>query len=208
MHIHVHGADGNALPTRTTRWYTWGVRNGTARTGGIVPGANARGIRGKDGITSSIKVEQCIKRRVPGAVGPDIVEDAVIEDAVTAADGHLAFAKGIPGKADARAKVMVLRFPHAVDRAHPCRRDAGRIKDAAIQICKLRDIPVNLARRAKPLPAKPEIQGQAAGSFPVILSEHGIIMTGVVAVSVGLIGSGNARVNGCFLKPRVIVGEV
>src|SRR5438132_7982426 len=85
VHVNVHSADRHALP--------W-IGNRAVRTGRVIPCANGGRTRVEDGVAGvSIEVDQGIKGRVPGAVGPDVVEDTVIEDAVTAADRHFAFAK-------------------------------------------------------------------------------------------------------------------
>ncbi len=77
VHVDVHSADGDPSPRN------WDARR---QIGGVVRRANGRGIRVKDGISASRRVEikQRVERRVPGPVRPDVVEDAVIEDTVTA----------------------------------------------------------------------------------------------------------------------------
>src|SRR6266576_2203825 len=115
-HVDVHESGGNTLPPGTTRGYTRGIRNGSARTSGIIPRPDGRGTGIEDSVaTVCAKIEQGIERRVPGAVGPDVIEDPIVEDAVAPTNRHLAFAKGIPGKAEARPKIMVLCVPHPAD---------------------------------------------------------------------------------------------
>src|SRR5256884_818104 len=70
---------------------------------------------------------------------------------------------------------------------------------APAQVSKLRDNPVNLARCAKTFPAKPQVDGQAACDFPVILSEHGVVMSGVVAGKTRFFWGGEARGQRRFL---------
>src|SRR2546429_8107685 len=154
-------------------------------------------MRVKDGVSTScrVKIKQGVERRVPRAIRPNIVENAIVEDTVTAADGHLAFPLRIPGKTDAWTKIMVLRLPHAADRIYSRSPNTGPVRGdiAPAQVSKLRDNPVNLARCAKTFPAKPQVDGQAACDFPVILSEHGVVMSGVVAVNTGVLWGGHGR---------------
>src|SRR5207253_11439958 len=132
---------GNPLP--------WG-RHAGRQIGGVVPGADGCRIRVKDGVSTSCRVEikQGVERRVPRAIRPNIVENAIVEDTVTAADGHLAFPLRIPGKTDAWTKIMVLRLPHAADRIYSRSPNTGPIRGdiAPAQVSKLRDNPVNLAK--------------------------------------------------------------
>ena len=117
VHVDVHGANGDSLSRMGDR-----VR-------GVIGSADACRTRIEDSIASvSIKIDQRVERWVPSTVGPDVVEDAVIEDAVAAADGHLAFPLRIPGKTDARTKVMVLCVPHPAHRIHSRRANAGGIR--------------------------------------------------------------------------------
>src|SRR2546429_8581375 len=104
---------------------------------------------------------------------------------------------------------MVLRLPHAADRIYSRSPNTGPIRGdiAPAQVSKLRDNPVNLARCAKTFPAKPQVDGQAACDFPVILSEHGVVMSGVVAVNTGVVWGGDGRGNRQFPKVRGIAPE-
>src|SRR5205823_13845149 len=53
------------------------IGNRAVRTGRVIPCTNGGGTRVEDGVARvSIEVDQGIERRVPGAVGPDVVEDA------------------------------------------------------------------------------------------------------------------------------------
>src|SRR5262249_37901474 len=79
---------------------------------------------------------------------------------------------------------------------------------ASSQVGELRDNPVRLARSAKAFPAKSQVQGQAAGHFPVILGEHSVIVRRVMTVGVGLVGSRNARINRGLLKVGIIAREI
>src|SRR6266480_2096436 len=107
FHVHVHGADRNALP-----WTGDGVA-------WIVCSADGRGIGVEDGIASiRLEINQGVERRVPSAIGPDVVEYAVIVDTVATADGHLSITEHVPGKAEAWPEVMILRVPHPADRIH------------------------------------------------------------------------------------------
>src|SRR5205823_2569707 len=158
VHVDVHGADGNALPRSAACRLTWCVWYGAARASRVVPRTDGRGIRIEDGIaTIGAEVEQRIERRVPCTVGPDVVEDAVIKDAVSSADGHLALSLGVPSEADTGTEVMVLRFPHPADRARDgCFNTGGVMRPiAASEINELRDISVILAWSTKAFPAKP-----------------------------------------------------
>src|SRR5712691_2928607 len=67
---------------------------------------------------------------------------------------------------------------------------------------------MSFARSAKAFPSESQIESQAGSDLPVILSERGVIVSSVVTVGVGLVGSGNPRVNGRFLKVRVIAREI
>src|SRR5215472_13318636 len=87
VHVYVHGSDGDALPR---------ARDRICR---IVRPANAGRVRIEDGITEiRLEIDERVERGVPGAVGPDVVEDAVVENAITAADRHLALPIRIPSK--------------------------------------------------------------------------------------------------------------
>ena len=105
---------------------------------------------------------------------------------------------------------MVLGVPHAADRTDSRRGNAGCIRGdiAAAQVGKLGNDIVSFTWCSKAFPAKPQIEGQAGSDLPVVLSESRVIVSGVVAVSVGLVGGGNARVNGRFHKVRVIAREI
>src|SRR6266566_1558764 len=122
----------------------------------------------------------------------------------------LPFPLRIPAKTKRWPKTWVLLLHHRPTGINPPGPNTGPIRGdiAPAQVSKLRDNPVNLARCAKTFPAKPQVDGQAACDFPVILSEHGVVMSGVVAVSTGFVGRGNARVNRRFLKVRVIAREI
>src|SRR5207253_8543744 len=67
---------GNPLP--------WG-RHAGRQIGGVVPGADGCRIRVKDGVSTSCRAEikQGVERRVPRAIRPNIVENAIVEDTVT-----------------------------------------------------------------------------------------------------------------------------
>ncbi len=203
FHVPVHGADGDPFPR---------VRDGAVRTAGVVRSADGRRIGVKNGIAKiRLEVNQSVERGVPSAVGPDVVEDAIVVDAVAAAHRRLPASKRIPGKTDARSKVMISRFPHAADRTDARVGDTSAVKDTAAsvaEVCKLRQDTVSFARSAKPLPAKSEVEGQPRGDIPVVLNERGVVVVGVVAVSVCLVGGGNAGVYGCLLKIGVIAREI
>src|SRR5207245_11259565 len=103
-------------------------------------------------------VAQSVERRVPSAVRPDAVEDAVIVNAAAAADGGFPIAKRIPGKPEARSKIMVSGFPHPANGIDACVSNASRVMDVAAataaKVCELRQDAVIFARCTKTLPAK------------------------------------------------------
>src|SRR5215475_753142 len=73
FHICIHCADGHPFP---------GMRNRIAR---VISGANRCRVRIENCIAAGrAEVNQCVKGRIPSAVGPYIVEDAVIVDSITA----------------------------------------------------------------------------------------------------------------------------
>ena len=211
MHVDVHGADGDALP-RSAAWrHTRCVRYGTAWTGWVVSWADRCWVRIEDSIaTISAEVKQRIEWRVPGTVRPDVIEDAVIGDAIAATHRHFAFSKRIPGKAKARTEIMVLGRPHPADRAYTRGLNARGVMRpiATSEVGKLRDNPVSLAWSAETFPAESQIKSESASRFPVVLAEHRVIARGVVTVSAGLVRSRNSRVNGRLFKVRIIAGKI
>src|SRR5258707_8432220 len=73
-----------------------GIRDLAARDTGVITGTNGRRVGIKNGITSvCLTVGQSVEGWVPSAIGPDVIEDAVIVDAIAAADSHFSVAKGI-----------------------------------------------------------------------------------------------------------------
>src|SRR5215469_747386 len=169
VHVDVHGADGHTLP--------W-IGNRAIRAAGVVRCSDRCWIRIKNCITDvRLEVDQGIKWRVPRAVGPDVVEDAVVEDSITTSHRHLTLTLRVPSKADTGAKVMVLRIPHAAGGSHtrvPYTIVCIRGEVAPTEVEELRDNPVSLARGAKALPAKPQIKGQVAGNLPIVLRKRGV----------------------------------
>src|SRR5690242_17526081 len=205
MHVHVHKARRNTLPGSATCGLAWCVGDGPARACGVVPRPDRGGTRGEDCITSvRAEIEESIKRRVPSAIGPDVVENAIVENTVTATDGHLAFTLRVPSEADTGTEVMVLRLPHPAHWRRDRCLNAGSVMCpiAAIKVRKLRDNPMSFARRTVAIPPKPQIKRQLASCLPVILNKPRIIVRHVVAISVGL-GAGG-RINGGFLKVWII----
>src|SRR6266850_438212 len=200
MHVHVHSADGDPLPSggRSARR----VWNLTARPVGIIRRADGRRVRVENSVTQvRLEIEQSIKWRIPGAVRPDVIKDTIVVDAVAAANRHLSIPEGIPGKTEAGAKVMVLRFPHPADRNDARVGDTGRVKDIAVQVGELGQDAVIFARCTKTLPAKSEVQCQTRGNFPVVLNEGSVVMISIVAISIR--PGSRSRINGRLLTVGV-----
>ena len=127
-----------------------------------------------------------------------------LDDAVAAADGHLAVAKDVVGKTDAWAEVLVRGGPHAGDRA-----DTGRgylRRRVAGQVSELRDDAVGFGRRAVPLPAQSEVQRQVFCRLPVVIHEEIRVLHDVVTVGIG--HRARSRVDRDFLVIRIVVLEV
>src|SRR5215472_1450446 len=119
FHVYVHSAHGHALP--------W-IRNGPIWAVGVVRSADGGRIAVKDGITSvGLEIEQGIEWGIPSPVGPDVVENAVVVDTIAAANGHFSLAERIPGKTDTRAKIMIVRIPHATNGTDPRSGDTSGI---------------------------------------------------------------------------------
>src|SRR5205814_3442743 len=157
------------------------------RIAGVVGGTYRSRIGTKDRIAARrAEIKQRIKRRIPSAVRPDIVENSVIINSVTASNRHFALASRIPGKSDTWCIVMILRVPHTRDGPYPGGRDTGAVQNvAASQVRKLRQNAMDFARRAVTVPAYPEVQGELGSDLPVVLNEPAVVVIVVVAISVG-----------------------
>src|SRR5215469_1480226 len=195
VHVDVHGADGDAVAD---------IGN---RIASVVSGTNGGWIRVEDRIRATgIEVNQRVKGWVPGTIGPDVVEDAVIKDTVTSANGHFAVAFGIPGEANARSKVFVVGVPHPGYRVDPCRRDATRVQDIAVQVGELCKDVMHFTWRSVTVPTNAEVQRQPRGQLPIILNEPIPIVIGIVTVGVGLCA--RCWVDRGLLIVRIVPGKI
>ena len=199
MHVRIHGAHGNALP--------W-VRDGTVRTIRVVGRADGIRVGIIDGITArSIEVDEGVERRVPSAVGPDVVEDAVIVDPVAAADRHLPVAHHIPREADAGRKIVISRLPHPGNWTHPQIVKASAVREAtSAEIRELSHDPVIFRRGTITVPANSEVESDPRAELPVVLQKRIVVVVSVVAV--GIRFGTRCRINRSLLIVGIIICEI
>ena len=106
--------------------------------------------------------------------------DAVVEDAVAAADRSLAVAERIPGEAEAGREVLPVVAPPFGGRLHgEVVGLAGGIEDVGGSQDSL--LAVLLVRHGEEFPAQPDIQGQVMPDLPIVLREEAVLVEQEVA---------------------------
>src|SRR6185295_16846820 len=141
-----------------------------------------------------------------GTVGPDVIEDAVIGNAVASADSHLAVPKDVPGKAEAWSEILVACGPHAADLAHAQAGETGRVENLAANVSELRQDSFDFARSAEAVPTESQVHGEAAADLNVVLHEPVVIVIDEVTIGVGF--RTGCRIDRPFLKIGIIASEV
>ena len=206
FHILVHGAKGHCLAARIRRG-TRGIGNRTAGAAGVIARPDGIGVRVIDGVgPRGVEVDQSIERRIPRAVRPDVIEDAVVQNAVTTANGHPALPRWIPCKSNARRVVVVPGGPHPGNRIHSQGIEAGRVQNVATEVRELGNNSINFSWRAVTLPTNAQIESQVLSDLPVVL--HKPIVVVVVIMPISICMCARSGIDGGFLKIRVVAGEV
>src|SRR5437870_4619816 len=122
------------------------------------------------------EVGQTIKWRVPSTVGPDIIENAVVVDAVATANGHLALPSRIPSETDSRGVIVIACWPHPLHRTDCQTLNATEVKYVATNVRELCQNPMRFAGSSEPIPPYSEIYCQPGSDLPVVLNEPVVIM--------------------------------
>src|SRR6266446_9576943 len=89
------------------------IRYLAARNARIVCRTERGRVREKRSIADvGFEIGEAIEGRIPGTIGPDLIENAVVVDAVATADGHLALPSRIPSETDSRGVIVIAGRPH------------------------------------------------------------------------------------------------